>query len=173
MIRWIRTLRNVRPPSSSSSTALSSELESHKDTHQHNTGRFRLLTALFGIMLECILANLRQPPRKHALCFGCNLIDVRLRSWGQNKVDNKSVKCGRTNASYCFVAENKSLTCHREHFHHRGGAVGDALVSKLFLVDGQQVRDPVIQPHAQDELTGKQKNTHTKKNHNQTLKLNS
>lgn len=27
MMRWIRTLRNVRPPSSSSSTALSSELK--------------------------------------------------------------------------------------------------------------------------------------------------
>lgn len=47
----------------------------------------------------------------------------------------------------------KSLTCQWGHFADGGAAVRHGLVSKLFLVDGQQVCNPVVQPHAQDELT--------------------
>ncbi len=55
------------------------------------------------------------------------------------------------------IERKQSLTCHWGHIGHRGRALSHVLVPKLFLVDGQQVRDPVIQPNAEDELTGKQK----------------
>lgn len=50
----------------------------------------------------------------------------------------------------------KNLTRHRVHLCHRG-VFRYTIVSKLFLVDGQQVSDPVIQPHTQNELMGGEK----------------
>lgn len=61
----------------------------------------------------------------------------------------------------------QNLTCQWEHFAHGGTAVRYGFVPKLFLVDGQQVGNPVVQPHTQDELrkwmdNGTQKNEKVK-----------
>lgn len=47
----------------------------------------------------------------------------------------------------------KRLTTYERHFRHRHRHVDHALLSKLFLVDGQQICDPVVQPHTEDELS--------------------
>ena len=40
---------------------------------------------------------------------------------------------------------------------HGAGALRHALLVKLILIDGQQVGDPVVQPHTEDELPREQR----------------
>lgn len=65
----------------------------------------------------------------------------------------------------------KSLTCQWGHFADGGAAVRHGLVSKLFLVDGQQVCNPVVQPHAQDELTNGTDGGEKKKERRKKVKI--